>query len=203
MAMLDVTGERYGRLVALRRVDKKYKNRGHYWAFQCDCGNVKEYPLNSVRAGLVKSCGCLHRPHGKSKTRLHRIWCDMRERCRNDGHKSHERWAGKGITVCEEWNDYLTFEEWALSHGYKDDLTIDRIDNDKGYNPDNCRWATYSEQARNTSHNRYININGESHIVKDWCEILKTVTPSTVYKRVRNYGWSIEKALTTPNMRSK
>ena len=130
--------------------------------------------------------------------RLYNIWVDMKQRCRADGNEVHKYWGGKGIKVCSDWNDYKVFEKWALSHGYKDHLTIDRIDGTKDYCPDNCRWATYSEQSRNMSSNHYIEINGESHIVEDWCNILGNITPSSVYRRVRVYGWSYKKALLTP-----
>lgn len=200
---LDITGERYGKLVALYPTSKYEKSGGISWMFRCDCGNLKECSTNSVRRGLIKSCGCLHKPHGESKTRLHRIWCGMRERCRIDNTGFHKNWAGRGIKVCDEWNRYPLFKEWALSHGYTDDLTIDRIDNNGDYEPANCRWISYREQLRNTRTNHYVTINGESHIVPDWCEILQTVTPSTVYQRVKKYGWTFEKALTTPSHRGK
>lgn len=135
--------------------------------------------------------------------RLYNIWVDMRQRCKTDGHAAHKYWGGKGIKVCPEWNDYKAFEKWALENGYEDNLTIDRKDGTKDYCPENCRWATYSEQNRNMASNHYIEINGESHIVADWCKILGTVTPSTVYSRVRNEGWSYEKALLTPGQKSK
>lgn len=193
---LDITGERYGKLVALYPV---YSDKGQWvWMFQCDCGKQKEIKTNSVRVGSVKSCGCTFRKHGETKTRLYNIWVDMRQRCKKDGKPEHDNWGNRGITVCDEWNDYITFRDWSLQNGYSDELTIDRIDNNKGYYPGNCRWATYSEQAKNTRKSRLIEMDGESHTVKDWCEKLQIVSPCTAYRRVRQYGWSYEKALTTP-----
>lgn len=194
---VDITNQRYGRLVAIRVTDQRDGAGSQRWLFKCDCGNEKILSINPVRQGRVKSCGCLSKPHGKTGTRLHTIWCSMRERCKNDGRPEHENWGGRGITICDEWNDYKVFEQWALNNGYNDNLTIDRIDNNKGYEPTNCRWATYKDQARNTRRNHYITIGNETHLVDDWCQILGTVNKSSVYRRVRA-GWSFEKALLTP-----
>lgn len=191
----DITGEKYGKLTAIRPVERRTKSGGIIWLFECECGNTKEIPANSVRSGLVKSCGCLHKKHGDTRTRLFNIWVDMRMRCK---HKGQKHWHDKGIKVCAEWDDYLSFKKWALSSGYKDGLTIDRIDSEGDYTPENCRWATYKEQSRNLSSNRWVTINGNSKLVKDWCEELKIVSPATVYRRVREYGWTYEKAITTP-----
>lgn len=196
--MVDITGQRYGLLTALYRSDKKTKGGTYYWHFKCDCGNECVKNLNHVRSGLTKSCGCLQSKHNGTGTRLFRIWCLMRSRCRKSYYKY---WCGKGIKVCEEWNDYLCFRDWALANGYRDDLTIDRVDSDKDYCPENCRWATYKEQAHNISSNHYITMNGETHLVDEWCSILKIVSASSVYRRVREYGWDFEKALTTPSLK--
>lgn len=196
---IDVKGDRYGMLVALRRADKKTKGGGYYWYFQCECGRTVCKPLNSVRSGLIKSCGCLR--HHKTGTRLYNIWVAMRQRCKNDGKHWHDRWGNRGISVCDEWNDFRTFEKWALENGYEDNLTIDRIDNNGNYCPENCRWATYKEQSLNTSANRFVEIDGESRTVEQWCCLLGVVTPSTVYRRVRKAGWSFQKAITTPSQK--
>lgn len=195
---IDITGDKYGKLTAIKPSTRKTKGGGYYWLFRCDCGKEKEIPSNSVRSGLIKSCGCLVKPHGETKTRLHRIWVNMRMRCIHGG----QYWGLKGISVCKEWEDYLTFKKWAMENGYSDNLTIDRIDGNGNYEPGNCRWATYKEQANNLKTNRKITINGETHNVKEWCELLQIVTASTVYRRVR-CGWGYEEAITTPNQRKK
>ena len=122
----------------------------------------------------------------------------MRMRCKHGG----KYWGKKGIKVCSEWDSFKVFEQWALSNGYNDTLTIDRIDNSKDYCPENCRWATYKEQANNTSKNRYVTIQGETHTITEWCNILNIVSKCTVYRRLRE-GWSEEDALMTPNVRKQ
>lgn len=137
-----------------------------------------------------------------SKTRLYNIWINMRQRCKNDGKPAHDNWGNRGITVCDEWQSYKAFEEWAHNTGYADDLTIDRIDNNGNYGPSNCRWATYKEQANNTRKNRLITIGGETRTFTEWCEHFH-ITPSSVYKRIKGEGWSCEKALSYPCQKSK
>lgn len=132
--------------------------------------------------------------HNKCNTRLYSIWASMKTRCYNSNHEAYARYGGRGIVVCDEWrNDFMSFYNWALSHGYNDTLTIDRIDNNKGYEPNNCRWATRKQQARNLRNNKNITINGETRCLTEWCNILG-LNYYTVWERL-NYGWSVKKAL--------
>ena len=195
---VDITGMKYGKLTAIRPTDKRTKAGTICWLFKCDCGNTKIISMNAVRSGGVKGCGCMNRTHGETKTRLHTIWVNMRMRCKHN----YPNYGAKGISVCKEWENYKDFREWALSHGYSDELTIDRIDSNGNYEPSNCRWATYKEQANNISRNRKITINGECHNLREWCRILNNVSVATVYRRVRN-GWSYEDALTNPPLRKR
>lgn len=135
------------------------------------------------------------RPQGK-KTRLYSVWLCMRERCNNKNHVAFHRYGGRGIKVCDEWNDYANFKAWALANGYNDTLTLDRIDNNKNYEPSNCRWATLKEQANNRCNNRVLEIDGVKHNIQEWCEIHGL--PRTIADGRLRRGWSAEKTFKTP-----
>lgn len=135
--------------------------------------------------------------HGGNGTRLYQIWKSMRERCTCPHSNRFQHYGGKGIKVCSEWDDYTKFREWAYQNGYDDTLTIDRIELDKDYCPENCRWATYTEQANNKSNSVHVTFNGETHTYAEWGRILK-IEAKTIQSRIKYRGWSVEKALTTP-----
>lgn len=135
--------------------------------------------------------------HGLRKTRLFRIWANMKSRCYNPNVRSYARYGGRGITVCEEWlKDFQTFFQWAVTHGYQDDLTLDRMDNDKGYSPDNCRWATAHEQRCNNSRTHLVTLNGVTLPLDEWSN-RRGLNPKTVRDRLKR-GWSYERALSEP-----
>lgn len=147
----DLTGKRFGHLC----VTKKLKNGR--WLCKCDCGNITEVSASNLTTNHTQSCGCYrnarrietHTTHGGSKERLHRIWRGMKDRCANPHNKEYYRYGGRGIAVCDEWvGNYPAFRSWALLHGYSDGLSIDRIDNDGNYSPDNCQWLTVSENSK-------------------------------------------------------
>lgn len=149
----------------------------------CDCGNVVIVSKTNLHTGHVKSCGCLRGvSHHLSKTRLYNIWRKMKARCYNKNTMQYRDWGGRGIKVCDEWrNNFQAFYNWSMTNGYQEDLTIDRIDNNKGYSPSNCRWVDVKTQARNKRNNRNITINGDTYCLTDWCKVL-----NLNYKKVHN-----------------
>lgn len=160
---IDLTGQRYGRLVVIEEAGRS-KHGKVLWRCKCDCGNFITVSSNCLRRGHTQSCGCLHSErsaecaakrfatHGMCKTRLYKIWRCIIVRtgaCKGADEKHKRYYQDRGITVCEEWLIFENFRDWALSHGYRDGLQIDRIDNDKGYCPANCRWVTRKENQNN------------------------------------------------------
>ena len=135
--------------------------------------------------------------HGLSNTRLHRIWHSMYCRCYYKSTNQYKNYGGKGIKVCEEWKHiegFVNFYNWAMANGYRDDLTLDRIDNEKNYSPQNCRWVTYKQQCRNRTNNVYYTFKGETKTSKEWCEIYN-ISQTTLNDRLKR-NWTLEQALT-------
>lgn len=201
--LIDLTGERFGRLRVLGRAGSDLQNKPT-WRCVCDCGAEVVVRGLSLRSGHTESCGCycreVHTKHGDEGSRLYVIWCDMKERCFLPSHKSFADYGGRGITVCEEWLDYATFMEWALENGYDPEAvkwtcTLDRIDHEKGYCPENCRWVDMKAQGRNKRNNVLIEFRGEIRPLSEWAEILG-VKYQTLYARLTRYNLSVEAAFT-------
>ena len=194
----DLTGKRFGKLVVVGLDDKG--TRKTYWVCQCDCGNIKSVRSDSLQCGAIKSCGCLKKEqdkinltanhsHKQSGTRIYYIWQGIKNRCGNPNDARYMRYGGRGIKVCEEWkNSFETFWEWALNSGYKDNLTIDRINNDGDYCPDNCRWADAATQCNNRESNVKIKIGNTTKTLLEWCKIFD-VDYSTVHARYERNGF--------------
>lgn len=191
----DLTGEHFGRWTVI-----EYAGRGNHGEVQykcrCDCGTERVLRRTSLTSGNSKSCGCLSRDvakersttHGDSKIRLYRIWAGIIQRCCNDRERYEwEKYGGRGINVCTEWHKYEAFRDWALSNGYSDKLTIDRIDNNGDYCPENCRFTTPKENSRNRRNTKRLTINGETKTVVEWCEQLG-LSQYTVYDWIRKKG---------------
>lgn len=174
---IDLTGKRFGRLTVLEFVPND--KHASYWKCQCDCGNVTVVAGSHLKGGDVVSCGCWNREnisrlnlkHGCKGTRLYHIWDSMKARCFNSNQKYYKDYGGRGITVCNEWrNDFQVFYDWAMSNGYNDNLTIDRINNNGNYEPSNCRWADKKEQGRNKRNNIKVEYEGERICLSELAE---------------------------------
>lgn len=138
------------------------------------------------------------RPYGISKDPLYCVYNSMIQRCSCPTHHAYHNYGGRGITVCDEWrNDSKAFLSWAYSNGYEKGLSLDRIDNDKGYSPDNCRWVSSKAQNNNKRTNRKITVNGECRTMTEWAEYLGT-SRNVIWRRINKLGWSEEEAVTTP-----
>ena len=199
----DLTGQRFGRLVVLSLVaDDAGAKKQTRWFCECDCGNRLFVLAGNLRSGNTKSCGCLQREiavkrnttHGQSGTRLYVAWQHMIGRCTRKNVKDYNLYGGRGITVCSEWiSSFEAFRDWALANGYADSLTIDRIDVNGNYCPENCRWVSHSEQQQNKTNNTFVEYNGETKTASDWARIFNCY-PSAVYKEIlsregRVHGW--------------
>lgn len=246
--LIDLTGRKFGKLTVVCRVENN-KHGQPQWKCICDCGNETVVVGQKLRKGITKSCGCLvyeqktRLKHGMTGTVLHNRWLNMKSRCYNKNNKSYCRYGARGITICEQWHDFKNFYNWAMENGFSEELSLDRIDNGKGYSPDNCRWATPIQQANNTRRNVIVEYNGEKKTVSEHCRDLglnynnvifrlengvpakdafskeyKRRKPErdkyfkdlqeksekagikykTVWTRIFKYGWSEEKALSTP-----
>lgn len=207
---IDLKGKRFGRLTVIEKsenivVGKQSKTA---WKCICDCGNETVVITQYLTKGETKSCGCLkketnsNQKHGLSRTRLYGIWSGIIGRCCNSKNHAYHNYGGRGIKVCEEWrNDFEVFHKWAIENGYKDNLTIDRIDTDGNYEPSNCRWATMEEQANNTRCNRILTLNGESHTTAEWARI--TGMSVALIRNRLHRGFTDEEALTLPKLKGR
>ena len=199
----DLTGMVFGRLTVMERdlSDKKVTR----WLCRCECGTIKSICAASLKSGSTVSCGCWSREntrnrslkHGDTNTRLYSIWRGMKKRCYQTTSYGYKNYGGRGILVCDEWKDsYETFKKWALQNGYREDLTLDRIDNDGHYEPSNCRFSTYLEQENNRRSNRKIAFNGVALNSSQWCRLTNT-PPSTFQNRINRAGeqYAVRKSL--------
>lgn len=150
--MNDLTSQKFGRLLVIKKTEKRTKSYIAIWLCRCDYGNLVEVRSDNLKSGNSKSCGCLDRDvktkHGDWGKNLYRIWLNIKNRCYNPKGERFHRYGGRGIQMCQEWKEnYLPFKKWALANGYRVGLSIDRIDNDGDYTPENCQWLTMSENA--------------------------------------------------------
>lgn len=200
MKNIDITGKKFGRLTAIKLHHNKIRNNGktrQYWLCKCDCGNEK-IVLKSALGKTVFSCGCLQKEkakiscvknftkHSLSNTRLFKIWINMKDRCFNEKNSAYKNYGGRGINVCEEWSmDFMNFYNWAITNGYNDNLTIDRIDNNGNYKPDNCRWATRKEQGRNKRNNIKILYQNKIYCASELAELMR-ISHKKILNKIKN-----------------
>lgn len=198
----DLTGQCFGRLIVKRLA---YIKKTAYWECVCKCGKTHIVCGTSLTRGSTKSCGCLHdekakeraTKHGKTHTDLYYVWQAMRKRCFDKNDKSYYNYGARGISVCDKWaKNYVNFQTWALKSGYKKGLSIDRIDNNGNYCPNNCRWATRNQQNNNTRRTKKITYQGKTKTLTEWCNELG-LKKQTIYARIYSYGWNINKAFNT------
>ncbi len=169
----DLTGQRFGRLTVMEFVPMESPHS--YWQCMCDCGNKTIARGTHLQSGNVTSCGCIsiqrRYKHGKSQSRIYKIWVGMKNRCYNPNNRSYKRYGGRGIIMCEEWKtNFTAFRDWALAHGYDETLSIDRIDVDGNYEPSNCRWSNAKQQSRNRTTTTKVIYKGEELSVVEAAE---------------------------------
>jgi len=200
--LIDLTGKQFGKLKVLKKGEIN-EDENTYWVCECECGNLRNVRSYTLRTGRVVSCGCNREKnkvkHGGFGTRLYSCWMGMKRRCTNNEvwNKKWESYGGRGISIHDEWvDDFVPFKTWALKNGYQDDLTLDRIDVDGNYNPNNCKWSTPKEQQNNRRINRKVTIDKETKNISEWADFLG-INRSTVYSRIK-LGWNDVDAITIP-----
>jgi len=191
---IDLTGRRFGRWTVIR-FHKKQTPTHLLWWCQCDCGTERAVAAGGLGNGSSTSCGCFRleqkSTHGYTHRHVYKVWAEMLQRCNNPHHRYYGNYGGRGITVCERW---LFFENFIADLGDPPDgMMLERMDNDAGYNPENCKWATRTEQNRNRRFNRLITFNNETMCLAEWAEKLN-IRQGTLSTRLAN-GWSLEEAL--------
>lgn len=218
--LIDLSGKKYDSLTVIKmhHVRKQRNGRNvYYWLCKCNCGNEVIKTTNYLRYSNICSCGCLSnrikdpinnlkKPFDEevvySKTRIYRIWQAMKSRCYNPNHKHYYDYGGRGIEVCPEWlNSSLSFINWSYDTGYNDNLSIDRIDTNGNYCPENCRWVDCKTQSNNKRTSHFITFNGKTQTIGQWSDELG-INYNTLENRLKNKKWSVEKALTTKPRRS-
>jgi hypothetical protein len=193
---LDLTGQVFGRLRVIGPAERT-RNNETAWYCQCSCGNVCIKPTRSLRVNNIRSCGCLKREnkanwkHGQRRNPIYKCWHSMIQRCTNPNNSSYADYGGRGITVCERWQHFMNF--YADMGERPLNMTLDRVDNNGPYSPENCRWATTSEQSRNTRHTRMITFNGRTQCLQDWATEIG-ISHATIASRLKR-GKTVGEAL--------
>ena len=209
--VIDLTGQRFNRLIVIE--PSRTKNGKYAWKCLCDCGNYTIAVGAQLKNGNTKSCGCYKNDiarkrfmkHGLSRTKLFHVYQGMHSRCENKKSRMYKHYGGRGVSVCEEWSGeagVVNFCEWSMDNGYEEGLQIDRIDNDGNYEPSNCRWVTCQENLMNKSNTLFYEYNGNKKTLQDWA-IVSNIPYKRLRARIKECGWSFEKAITTPYKMNK
>ena len=196
----DISGQRFGKLTVIKRADDYISTKGKkYVRYEClcDCGNTKCVMASDLKKGATKSCGCGIVKHNLKNSRLYREWAGMLSRCRNNNDPRYEHYGGRGIGVCKEWEgNFVSFYDWATANGYDDRLSIDRMDVNGNYCPENCRWADLVTQANNRTNNIKFIIGSSTHTLSEWCKIF-SLNYHTIWSRMKK-GQDVFTALFRP-----
>lgn len=186
----DLSGETFGNWTVIKRDESSIGQKNSRWVCRCKCGTVKTLARQALVDGRSYSCGCSKKnevhpntTHGMARSRLHQIWCSIKCRCRH-GYGKSNTYLKRHIGICDEWeNSFINFYNWSVANGYADSLTIDRIDNDGDYSPDNCRWITIEEQQSNKSNTVFIEVDGKKRCLRSLCREMN-FPYNTAYSRV-------------------
>ena len=204
--VIDLTGQKFGRLTVKGRLENRDKNGRVVWRLLCDCGNEVVFDAGRFKYGNTASCGCLrkelvgddHRTHGLSKTPIYNCWLSIKKRCYNEQNQDYHLYGGRGIRVCDRW---MKFENFYADMGERPEgMSIDRIDYNGDYTPENCRWATATQQARNKRNTKVVEYGGITKPIRDFCDEL-SLNASTVMTRLNQQHWTVDRALSTPTGR--
>lgn len=185
-------GKRFGKLIVLEKTTKR-DHRHIVYKCLCDCGRITYASGNKLKRGNTKSCGCLkninhYATHGQTGTRLYSIWLGIKKRCYCKSNKDYQYYGARGISACDEWlNDFQAFYKWAMENGYRDDLTIDRIDNDGNYEPSNCRWVDMKTQNNNQRKNVYLTYDNKTMTISEWSEYLNVPYSTINWRKHQGY----------------
>lgn len=193
--LIDLTSKKFGRLTVIERAEDYISPKGKkytQWLCQCDCGKFKVVSTSRLKDGTTQSCGCYSKEtkekHGLCNSRLYEIYYGIKKRCLNKNSKSYKDYGGRGISICNDWLDqdvgFVNFYNWAISNGYKDNLTLDRINTNGNYEPSNCRWVSKKEQSNNKRNNINITYNGKTQTLKQWCLELN-IDYKTAHKKIK------------------
>lgn len=199
-----IEGTKFNDLTVIRKTKEK-SNESYLWLCRCDCGNEVKVKKWNLTSGNTKSCGCLkmesvkkmnqkNTTHGMTRTKLYRVWESMKRRCDSDKAERYPNYGGRGITYCDEWKEFSGFHKWAKNNGYKEGLSIDRIDVDGNYEPGNCRWVTLEEQSFNKTNSRKVPYKDKELTI---AELAKETgkTYHLLYQRIVKLNWNINESI--------